>query len=194
MEPRFRRAVRDAEHLGDPREWQVEIEMEDENGPRLRLESSQGTLEEVAIDHPCGRVGEGRFEEWRELDLDHPSTPLAGDVDACVGDEAVQPVVEGTRVAQAADAPPRPDQGLLDGVLGQIRVAKDEARSRVQARTGRASELSEGELVAMPRSFDESVPVHESWPSVFGAATVVVLDSLRRRRQVKRFNLWGPAR
>ena len=95
--------------------------------------------------------------------------------------EAVQPVVERRRVAQPRQAAPGPDQGLLDGVLGQFRVAEDEAGRGIQARAGRAGELGEGVPVASPCSFHESVLVHDRL-SAFGATTVAVLDSLRRWR------------
>jgi hypothetical protein len=36
-------------------------------------------------------------------------------------------MIEGGRVVQPRQAAPRPDQRLLDGVLGEIRVAGDEA-------------------------------------------------------------------
>ena len=96
----------------------------------------------------------------RELDLDDASSTFAHEVDAGVGHEAVQPVVEGRRVAQPRQAAPRPDQGLLDGVLGKIRVAKDEAGRGIQAAAGHADELGEGMPVASPRSVYESVLVH----------------------------------
>ena len=98
--------------------------------------------------------------ERGQLDLDHASPALADEIDAGVGHEAVQPVVERRGVAQPRQAAPGPDQRLLDGVLGEIRVAEDEAGRGVQARAGRAGELGEGVPVASPRSFHESVLVH----------------------------------
>jgi hypothetical protein len=49
MEARLRGPVRDAEQLGDPRDRQIEIEVQDDDRSRLRLEASQRTIEQVAI-------------------------------------------------------------------------------------------------------------------------------------------------
>jgi hypothetical protein len=90
-------------------------------------------------------------------------------------------MVERRRVTQPRQAAPGSDQRLLDGVLGEIRVAEDEAGRGVQTRAGCAGELSEGVPVALPGSFHESDLVHVHLGLV-GATTAVVLDSLRRRR------------
>ena len=45
MEAGLRGAVRDTEHPGDPRQRQIEIEVQDHDGPCLRLESSQRAVE-----------------------------------------------------------------------------------------------------------------------------------------------------
>ena len=116
-----------------------------------------------------------------ELDLDDASAALADEIDAGVDHQAVEPVVERRGVTQPRQAAPGPDQRLLDGVLGQIRVAQDEAGRGVQARAGRADEFSEGMPVASPRSIHESELVHVRLSAV-GATTVVALDSLRRRQ------------
>ena len=49
VEARFRRSERDAEHDGDFRQWQVEIVMKDDEGPRLRLETAEAAVELVAV-------------------------------------------------------------------------------------------------------------------------------------------------
>ena len=88
--------------------------------------------------------------------------PAATDeVDAGPHHQAVEPVVERRRVTQPRQAAPGPDERLLDGILGQLRVAEDEAGRGVQARAGRASELREGVPVASLRSLHESDLVHD---------------------------------
>ena len=98
-------------------------------------------------------------------------------------------MVERLRVTQPRQAAPRPDQGLLDGVLGQFRVAKDEAGRGIQARAGRADELGEGVPVASPCSLHEFRSVHGRL-SASGTTTVAVLASLRRWREPE----WFPER
>src|SRR6188768_4049210 len=114
-----------------------------------------------------------------ELDLDDAAPALAGEVDAGVRHQAVQPVVERLGIAQPRQAAPCPDQGLLDGVLGQFRVAQDEAGRGIQARAGRADELGEGVPVASPGSIHEFRTVHGRL-SASGTTMVAVLASLRR--------------
>ena len=186
MKPGFRRAVRDAQHPGDPRQGQVEIEVQDHDGPCLWLETSQGAIEEIAIGDLAGVVQRFGEVDRGELDFDDAAPALAGEVDAGVRHEAVQPVVERLRVTQPRQAAPRPDQGLLDGVLGQFRVAKDEAGRGIQARAGRADELGEGVPVAPPCSLHEFRSVHGRL-SASGTTTVAVLASLRRWREPEWF-------
>jgi hypothetical protein len=69
-------------------------------------------------------------------------------------------MVESRRIAQPRQAAPRPDERLLDGILGELRVPEDEAGRGVQAPAGRADELGEGLPVASSRSVHESVLVH----------------------------------
>ena len=67
-----------------------------------------------------------------------------------VRDQAVEPVVERRRVTQPRQAAPRPDERLLDGVLGEIRVAQDRCgpwhpgarRTRERARRRRTGRLA----------------------------------------------------
>jgi hypothetical protein len=180
METRFGGAARYAEHLGDPRQRQVEIEMQDHHGTCLWLETRERTIEEVSIGDLPGVIQHLAEMDRCQLHLDDATTSLANQIDARVRHEAVKPVVEGRGIAQSRQTAPCPDQGLLDGVLGQFRVTKYETGRGIQARTGNADELGEGMPVALPRSVHESVLVHDRL-SAIGATMVAVLDSLRRR-------------
>src|SRR5690242_19034874 len=125
-----------------------------------------------------------------ELDLDDAAPALAREIDAGVRHQAVQPVVERLGIAQPRQAAPRPDQGLLDGVLGQFRVAKDEASGGIQARAGHADELGEGVPVAFASSLHEFRSVHgRLWAS--GTTMVAVLAGLRRWRGWEWFPIRG---
>lgn len=172
METRFGGAARDAQHLGDPRQWQIEIEVQDHHGARFWLEARERAIEEVPIGYLPGVIQLFVEMDRREFDLDHAATAFAHQIDARVRHEAMEPMVEGRRVSQPRQAAPCPDQGVLDGVLGEVRITKDEASRGVQARTGRADELGEGLPVASPCPVHESVLVHDrlglsarpSWP------------------------------
>ena len=192
MQAGLGRPERDAERLGDPRERHVEIEVHDDDRPRLRLESGEDPIELVAVGDPHRRIERRRVMERGELDLDHAAPALADEVDAGVDDEAVQPVVERRRFAQPRQATPSPDQGLLDGVLGKIRVTEDEAGRSVQTRAGCAGKLSEGMPVASPGSLHESDLVHVHL-GLAGATTVVVLDQPTALASPERFRDRGIA-
>jgi uncharacterized protein (DUF1684 family) len=166
----------------------IEIEMQDHHSPRLGFETRQEPVEQVALGHLDGRILRDRIVDRGELDLDHAAPAPADELETRVRDQAVEPVVEGRGIAQSRQAAPRTDQGLLDGVLGEIRVAKDEAGRGVQSRTGSARELGEGMPVAVASSRHESVLVHVGLGSGRrghrGRAR-----SLRCRRWSKRFQL-----
>ena len=127
MEPRLCGAHRDPEHRRDLREWEIEIDMENDDGAGFGLETRERAVELVAIGTPSGVVVGSEVEDGLDIDLDHPPLAAPDEIDAGVDDQAMQPVVERRRVTQPRQAAPRPDEGLLDGVLGQIRVAEDEA-------------------------------------------------------------------
>ena len=161
MEAGLGRPDRDAEHVGDPRERQVEVEMQDHDGAGLRLQSSEDPVQLIAVGDQGGAVERGEVVDRGDLDLDDAPSTLAAEIDAGVGDQAVEPVIEGPWIAQPRQAAPRPDERLLDGILGEIRIAKDETSRGIQARAGRADELGEGLPVAFPCSNHEPLLVHD---------------------------------
>ena len=73
-------------------------------------------------------------------------------------EDSVQPPVEALDVPQLGQLAPAADEGLLDGVLGEVRVAEDESGDRVEAVDLAGSELPEGFPIPAPRSFDEVLP------------------------------------
>jgi hypothetical protein len=179
METGLCRAPWYPEHPRDAREGQVEEIVQDHDGAFFRLEPGERVVEQVAVGDLPGVVEHLGEVQWCELDFDHSTSPLPRQIDAGMGDEAVQPVVERRWVAQPRQAAPRPDQRLLDGVLRQIRVTEDEASRGVQSRAGQADELGEGMPVAFSSPFHESGLVHDRL-SAFGATWAAVLVSLRR--------------
>jgi hypothetical protein len=113
-----------------------------------------------------------------QLDLDHTPSTLAPEIDAGMGHQTVQPMVEGLRIVQPRQSAPCPDERLLDGILGEVRVAEDEAGRGIEAGAGRADEIGEGLPVAFPCSNHEPVLVHSRLG--YQRDTLAALESLRR--------------
>jgi hypothetical protein len=61
MQARLGRPDRDAEHRGDPWERQIEIQVQDDHGAGLGLESGQRPVEQVAVGDLSDAVGRGGF-------------------------------------------------------------------------------------------------------------------------------------
>lgn len=69
--------------------------------------------------------------------------------------DAPQPSVEPLRVPQLWQRAPSPDQCLLDGVLGERPIMKDQRGGRVQAIDTSLEESLEGTLVALLRELHD---------------------------------------
>ena len=160
MEPRFRSAHRDPEHGRDLREREIEIEVEDDDGPGFGLEARERPVQLVAVGDPSGVVVSERLQDRLDVDLDHPPLSTPDEIDAGPDNEAVEPVVKRRGFTQPRQAAPGPDERLLDGILGEVRVSEDEAGGGIQTRTGRAGKVGEGLPVAPPRSLHKPVLVH----------------------------------
>jgi hypothetical protein len=94
-----------------------------------------------------------------ELDLDASTAASPQLVPAGVQEQPVEPGLEAIDVAQRGQIPPAADERLLDGVLGQVGVTKDEPRRGIQPADRGACEHGEGIMIALPRSLHE-VPLH----------------------------------
>ena len=95
-----------------------------------------------------------------ELDFDRTSTSTPDEVEAGVGDEAMEPGVEAVGIAKSRQVPPGSDESVLDRVACELRVPEDEAGHLVQPHDGRAGELGEGVMIALRCSLDETSLVH----------------------------------
>ena len=65
----------------------------------LRLELGEDPVELIAVGDHGGAIERGGVVDRADLDLDDASSTLAGEIDAGVGHEALQPMVEGRRLA-----------------------------------------------------------------------------------------------
>src|SRR6266446_1954110 len=70
-------------------------------------------------------------------------------------EEPMHPRVKPIGIAQPSNTPPRLDEGILDGVLGTRRIAKDQASDGVEVGDRRARKLRERINIAVP------CPLHE---------------------------------
>ena len=77
----------------------------------------------------------------------------------------MHPRLEALGVAQVRDLAPGGDEGVLQRVLGEARVAEDPERDRVQPVAHPVHQGREGVAVAAPGPFDEvSIHLGLRWP------------------------------
>jgi hypothetical protein len=74
---------------------------------------------------------------------------------------------------------PGTDQGFLNRILGQVRVAEDQPGGCVQPSDGTVDERGEGVMIAMPGPVDELPLIHDRLAC--DTAWVVVLDRVWRQ-------------
>ena len=82
---------------------------------------------------------------------------------AGVDEQPVGPGLEPVRVLEGGQVPPRVEQGPLRGVLGEVWVAQDPARNRMQVVALAFDQRVERQLVPAHRSLDED-SIHPSVP------------------------------
>ena len=143
------------------------------------LETPEGVVEQLTVGKGAGHVGHTRRVERAQLDLDHAPSPAADEVETGIDDQAVNPGVEPIRVTQPGQVPPGTDQGLLDRVARELRVAEDQPGCRVQPREPHVEQQREGVMIALPCPLDECSLVHSRLDC--GTTWAVVLDSVWRR-------------
>jgi hypothetical protein len=145
----------------------------DNEGTPLGVESSQRSVEQVSLGNQSGDVADRLDVEGTDLDF-HRAPPAAtsgGETGA--NGQAIEPGVEPIRIAQTRQVTPGSDQCLLDGILREDCITKDEARGPVEARGSRLGEDGKGVMIALPRPFHETTLVHARLRC--GAAPAVAL-------------------
>jgi len=115
---------------------------------------AEPALELVAIDDraqilPGRRIGRQDVEVGRPL----PGPASLGVAGA--DEEPVRPGVKARRVAELRKVPPDGEQRLLRRVLGEVGVAQDPVRHRVEAVARADGEAREGLLVTVLRPSDQ---------------------------------------
>jgi hypothetical protein len=134
--------------------------VQDHDRTALFVEPPHDGIDEHAVGDRVGRIRRGRREERNDLDLDRSPSTATSKIETCVDDQAVEPGIEPIGLTEASKVSPSSDEAILDRVARELRVPEDEASCRVQPRDGSADEHSEGVMIALPRSLDESSLVH----------------------------------
>ena len=138
-----------AKSVGQPVDGQVGIEVEDEDRPLRHGERPQATLQLV----PVGEIGRAiRLARLvaQERDRALPAPAVARGRRAGIDHQPVQPGIEPLDVAQRRQVPPGVQHRFLDGVLGEIGIAQDQAGDRVQSIDAAGGERGEGLSVPTP--------------------------------------------
>ena len=131
MEARSSCPRADPKDLGDLGEGQPGEEVEDDHRPVRRGEHGEGPLQRV----PIGERTRGIIDTGLQIEEMH----LAGVSPSTIGlsvatedKDAVEPLVEASRVSETGQAAPAADHRLLQGILRRIWIAEDLASDREQ--------------------------------------------------------------
>lgn len=160
MQPRLGRSQRDAEGVGNVGERHAEIDVHDHEGSPIGLEGAESTVEQIPLGDGGGGIARIGNVCLGQLHLDCALTSTTRKAEAGVDRQPVEPGIPAVRVAEAGKVPPRPDEGLLDGVPSELWVPEDEASGLAQPSDGRAGKHREGVMIASLCQNDETSLVH----------------------------------
>ena len=159
VKSRADRPCRSAEQVGDLGRGVAHVVMQDEDGAFIRREPSESALELVAVSNVEESVGRDRPVQGQDPKVRRPTTFTRGLGDADVGQQAVDPGVESTRIAKPRKVTPGDHQRILEGILGSIDVPQDPMCDREEPVATRMDQVHEGLLVAALRRLDE-IAIH----------------------------------
>ena len=132
MEPRFHRAQRDAEELGDVVERQVAVEAQGNYELQVRIQFWKRGAERISIRHGAKLIASSKLQDGAKsgfADLSAP--PGSQSIAAQVQDYPPEPGVEARRVSQRAELAPTEQDRVVDDILGLHGVAQDDRRKPV---------------------------------------------------------------
>ena len=161
MEPRSSGTRGNPQGLGDLRQLIAEVVVEDDDGSMLRRQGPERALQRVpgcysASDIGCDAGHSAERTDPRRPPAFTPRLDVAG-----IHDQSIQPGIEALRFTQGWQVPPRAEQGLLDGVLGTIRVAQDPVGKGVAAVNAPGGDRGERIVVTALRPLDQ-LDVHHA--------------------------------
>jgi hypothetical protein len=144
----------DAEDLGNRVERQVEVVVQDHHGSMVDA-TAGGSRARAGRDRRRAQAPSASGSSaGRRRRFGASAGPAALGV-AGAHEEPVRPGVEARRVAELRKVPPDGEQRLLRRILGEVGVAQDPVRHRVEAVARGDGEAREGLLVTTLRPSDE---------------------------------------
>jgi hypothetical protein len=96
------------------------------------------------------------------VDRQHALGPLGDQVEARVRGDPVEPRADRAAALEPRQRPPRPQQRLLERVLGVVDGAEHAVAVRVQLRLARLDEPAVGVLVALARAIEQRDLAHRN--------------------------------
>lgn len=135
--------------------------MQGNDSSMARIEAPERRVKEIALGERIRVVGHAEGVDRRELDLDRAPATASTEIETGVDGQAMQPGVEVIRITKPWQIAPGTDQALLDRVLGQVGVPKDQPGSRVQPPKSAIDQLGKGVMIAPPRPLDEPSLIHD---------------------------------
>ena len=178
------RPGRDAEDIGDPVERPVEVVVQDHHRTMVDGESTEATLELVAIDDRARRIHLHRLIRGKQAKVRRPGSFPAPFGVAGAHEEPVRPGVEARRIAKLWKVPPDGEQRLLRRVLGELKIAQNSVRDCMEPIPHGQGEAREGLFVAVLRSSHE-IGVHRLFhcePTMDVAGPFTLYGQQRRRQ------------
>ena len=127
--------------------------------PLIHREPAEGSFEFVAIHYRTGCIRGRRPEIGQDADVGCPRA-IPTDLDLTgIDEDAMEPGLDAIDISQMRKLPPRADEGALQCVLGEARVAKDPEGDRVQPVADLMHQAGEGVTIALAGSHHE-VSIH----------------------------------
>jgi len=148
-----------AERFGDLHQGQPAVVMQDEDGPLLQREPSEGVFQLVALGEPDAAVGGRGCVERQDADVDRPAPDPSGLGVARVDEDPVSPGLKPLGLPELGQLAPGGDEGVLQRVLGGTRVAQDAQGDREEPVTDLVHQVSESVSIAVTGPLDE-VSIH----------------------------------
>ena len=163
VESRSGRPRGDLEDLGDLHEGQPEVVVQDEDRPLVDREPAEGALQLVAIGDGGAPIRASMARRPAAPGRSPTSAAPAGLVVAGVDEDPVDPGLEALGLPQVRQPPPGEDEGVLQRVLGEPRVAQDPVGDRVERVADLVHQDGERLSVAPTGPLDE-VSIHPRPP------------------------------
>ena len=135
--------------------------MQGDDGSMARIEAPKRRVQEFALGERTRVVGHAEGIDRRQLDLDRAPPTASTEIETGVDGQSMQPGVEAIRITKPGQIAPGTDQALLDRILGQVGVPKDQPGGRVQPPESAIDELGKGVMIASLRLLDEPSLIHD---------------------------------